>query len=906
LESPSSSGLTATEPEKLTMAPHEPSPYRNDATSEPGASVLANTQSEGSAAASVVRSPRGENVFDWVLKVVAFVFVDGPDPVDEDDEKSLLEVLLPWPVRLLCVIGLTWAASFWGDAGVGRQLAWGLEVGGFCLTSIIAEYWLLLLLLDCLLAGLWFVPFEASEKAPHRHDFLQVVTFINRQIEHVKALVIWLLLAFTCSSVLTVQVGITAAVLLLAVPFINGIARLPLPFLGSDSTKKRDGGLYWRRRILIYIATLAGLLALALRAPSQVGQLVALLAAFAGGLVLRIVRHEVRASDVRKDQKQGAAVRLEGRREFRKRQAEAAHSADAYGPLLVIVGMVALVAFSFVQRRALARELVPPQNSKSGALNACPNAPAPLASSSIALFLMADTQTHELSGAPFPGQTELANVFARTATRPVALDMLSGIPIGHFQRAYAHFADDRRQSQLSPPLWAHLGDMADIGCHKELDRMLALLGPFSAAGPLASIAVGNHEKNFEGSFHWSPYWDTACSSGRMLPDEATAKLETSLGRFLPPSGQMVRNTAAYFNPSGATLSSVVPLGVANHQGTPRGVIGVFLDTSDGRAFDYGNPGSFGSVSALQLERAKEAVGRVRSAPGYQTPVYVLFEHVPFDELAPDSQKRLNALIAELDAQQGAVAGPNVLALFSAHTHVAANHDHCVNDRRLHEVVVGSTVDPPQQATLVEIGTDEKGILTLRSRALASVARTGQTCGAAPLAIEARECRAVASRLLKTPACHALLSTDAGDEPPRDCQEIEHEGTFALRLQAIRKYQGPLVEQRRRDLEEAQAKTLLDCVCHPNATADDKSPGEPVCRPSLHPLKDESYLSILADRSKDPAWQTELSCLAWAASAMQAHKDSDMTMAEAMRCAFDDPTMPAEQRTSVSLGAAPCD
>ena len=31
---------------------------------------------------------------------------------------------------------------------------------------------------------------------------------------------------------------------------------------------------------------------------------------------------------------------------------------------------------------------------------------------------MADTQTHELSGAPFPGQTELANVFADDEPEP--------------------------------------------------------------------------------------------------------------------------------------------------------------------------------------------------------------------------------------------------------------------------------------------------------------------------------------------------------------------------------------------------------------------------------------------------------------------------------------------------------
>jgi hypothetical protein len=282
-------------------------------------------------------------------------------------------------------------------------------------------------------------------------------------------------------------------------------------------------------------------------------------------------------------------------------------------------------------------------------------------------------------------------------------------------------------------------------------------------------------------------------------------------------------------------------------------------------------------------------------------VYVLFEHVPFDELAPSSQERVKAFILELDARRGNVDGPNVLAVISGHSHEAANRDHCVNDRNLHEIVMGSTVDPPQQAGFVEIGPDAKGILTLKARTLAAVARPGQTCGAAPHAVKASDCRAVAARLLATDACKPLLSTDTSDGPPRDCQDLEHEGTFALRLQAVRKYRGPLNEKRRRELDEAKARTLLECVCHPTSPG-----GNPTCQPSLHPLEDESYLTILAQRSKDPASETELSCLAWAASAMQAHKDSDMTMAEAMRCAFDDPTIPAEQQTSTSLGDAPCD
>ncbi|HEV8551477.1 MAG TPA: hypothetical protein VGQ57_20660 [Polyangiaceae bacterium] len=853
------------------------------------------TPSEAPPAPSVARPPSGEKFFDWLFRAFQRAFIDGPDPVAPDDPESLGEVLLPWPVRLAGVVAVVWAASFWRTAGVGQQLAWGLQVGGFCLTSIISEFWWVFLAVDCLLALAWLVPFEASDEAPRRREFLQGITFVNRQVEHVKALVVWLLVAFTGSSVLTWQAGITAGTLLLGMPLINGLARLPLGFLGHEATSKRSGGLYWRRRILIYFVTLVGLFALAMRAWGQIRQVVPLLFAFAAGLVLRIVRHELRGRRVKSELARNDTATLGAREQFRRQQAETAHHADGVGPALVLAGMAALVVLSSVERQKLDGELAPPGPAKNAAKgppkNACPPPESPGAPAAIALFVLADTQTHELSGAPFPGQTELANVFARTATRPVALDMLSGIVVQHFQRAYAALAAARNEKQLSPPYWAHLGDMADIGCQKELERMVALLTPFSAVGPLASVAVGNHEKNFEGSFHWSPYWDTACRSKRMSPDDATATLQAKFGALLPKGGRLLRDEAATFNPSGGTLASVVPLGTSRHAGKPRGVVGIFLDTSDGRALDYGNPGSFGALSQPQLNEVEAAVEQLRKTGGYADPAYVLFEHVPFDALAGASQQRFVEFVEKLGAA-------NVLSLFTAHTHAAATKNHCVGKRplNLHEVTVGSTVDPPEQAAIVEIGPDAQGRLTLSSRTLASVARPEFACGDAPFAVPARECRAVAARLSKLDECRALLAPDTKSAPYRDCQDLEQAGTFSLRLAAIRKYQGPLDEHERRELDEARAHELLQCVCH----------GDQACHPAEKPLADDSYLSILAREAADPARQTELTCLTWAASAMQAHKDADMTMAEAMRCSFDDPTFPAEERSSVTLGATPCE
>jgi hypothetical protein len=52
-------------------------------------------------------------------------------------------------------------------------------------------------------------------------------------------------------------------------------------------------------------------------------------------------------------------------------------------------------------------------------------------------------------------------------------------------------------------------------------------------------------------------------------------------------------------------------------------------------------------------------------------------------------------------------------------------------------------------------------------------------------------------------------------------------------------------------------------------------------------------------------EEELVCLAWAASTRQLHKAAAPSMGEALRCAFDDPTMPPERVTTATLENVPC-
>src|SRR4029079_2427975 len=130
---------------------------------------------------------------------------------------------------------------------------------------------------------------------------------------------------------------------------------------------------------------------------------------------------------------------------------------------------------------------------------------------SLAMFLLADTQIHELGRKRFPGQMEVADAIVPVARRPVELDMLSTATVIRGQSVYRQLAAARAKAGLSPPLWAHVGDFADLSCTNEMDRMLELLQGYSPGErKLPGIAPGNHDMSFQGNFAWSPYWDQAC------------------------------------------------------------------------------------------------------------------------------------------------------------------------------------------------------------------------------------------------------------------------------------------------------------------------------------------------------------------------------------------------------------
>jgi hypothetical protein len=487
-------------------------------------------------------------------------------------------------------------------------------------------------------------------------------------------------------------------------------------------------------------------------------------------------------------------------------------------------------------------------------------------------------------------------VFISSARRPLALDVLSSVPVRHFGAIYAALNQKRLSAGLSPMAWGHLGDMADLSCQGELAALSQALATMAASGPLAGIALGNHEMSFAGSFHWSPHWDSACASGKLEKDEAAELLNASLPALPAGSGQLVQLPASLWYPRGGSASMVRSLGNVHHRGRERALIAIFLDTNDGRAFDRGMPGSVGSVSETQLDALNVVLQPLQSAAlsSGADPVYVVLGHIPYAELAGASRDRVAAWLTELDARQEDLAAePRVLAYVSAHRHAAGSERHCVGNRVLREITIGSTTDAPQQAAIVEVGAEESGQLVLSVRTVQSIARSGKTAEPA-LGIDAAACRRVAQELAHQPACQALLGNVPDAPPPRDCEQLEQPSSLSERLSGLTTYTGPRDPELRRRFQQLDAERLLGCVCRDGA-----------CQTSRDPLRGDSHWSSIEDAWGKPERRSELTCLAWAASACQAHKSSGMSLAEALRCSFDDPTLPAEQTLSAALESSTC-
>jgi hypothetical protein len=835
----------------------------------------------------------------------------GPDPPDPTNpgERSRWNRRLTWRLRLI-VVGCAFLFGLVGSkTSGGIQVGWALQYALLAAVSIVASFWLPILLTNLFMAGIWLA---LSWGAPHWHTptiVSRIVKWLNRQIGHIEAGATWVAVAVVITHRLWFQLGGLAAVILLGIPLINGLARLDT--FGGKEARRNRAALLEERRSVIYLSTVLGMALLALRAPSQIAPLFPLFLTVVPGLSLRYVRFRTEKS--RRGREPVPRKPIQDLRDV-----TVARRTGWVAPAVILVVLTLTVAWAARQRQRERRETFAAQDGPPLPKNACIAEQGGPVVPTLAVFLIADTQIHALAGYRFPGQMEIANALVPVCRRPVELDMLSTAAVLRTATVYGEVQHDRAGRGLAPALWAHLGDFADLSCLKEMTRMTSLLARFSTnARLLAGIAPGNHDSAFQGNFNWSPYWSTACDQ-RLDKQNSDRALGEVMARLLWPKADSEivsgRFPDSLFQKAVAARYTISRLGtVPTSAKSERGVLGIFIDTSDRRARDFGVAGSFGSFSKEQREQIVAQVRDLRADASpvdpWSDPWFVIFDHIPYRELAHPSQIQLAELVATLDAPPPtcAAGGPEckdsrVIGLVSAHTHVAGSHRHCLAERLVREIIVGSVIDPPEQAALMEIGLDAAGRASIRLATMPTVARPGLACSTAH-AISAADCKTTLARLGQSPACSDLLvNTDTSEQPGRSCGVLDADPAKLWdEIEGIIEHGGPDDPDELKAIDTRRAQTLLRCICRPEVGS--QSAG---CESAIaDPLTNEAYAPIIETIAHDPNRQEELACLGWAAAALQAHKANGMTISDALRCAFDDTALPPAQVTVASADRVAC-
>jgi hypothetical protein len=293
----------------------------------------------------------------------------------------------------------------------------------------------------------------------------------------------------------------------------------------------------------------------------------------------------------------------------------------------------------------------------------------------------------------------------------------------------------------------------------------------------------------------------------------------------------------------------------------------------------------------ELLALSKTVAQRQGGPFTEAPLYLIFGHSPIGELTSKAKEQLGRLVGELDDGKG----PRVAAYLAAHTHSKAAAAECLAGRRLPEVIIGSTLDPPQEAAILRVGPDASGAFTVRVRALSLVEAQSRSCGKAPT-IAASECSALlASWKRDRPCCADLFRRSDGSSAP-ECQEFEKVVSTKDRLKMALEAAAPPDEAEILADQRGRARSLFACL----APQPDCSVAE-----DLVALDDDAYTNFLKRTAATAEGEKALACLAWAASDMQAHKATGMQISDALRCAFDDPSLPGPAEYVASLEAIPC-
>jgi hypothetical protein len=214
--------------------------------------------------------------------------------------------------------------------------------------------------------------------------------------------------------------------------------------------------------------------------------------------------------------------------------------------------------------------------------------------------------------------------------------------------------------------------------------------------------------------------------------------------------------------------------------------------------------------------------------------------------------------------------------------------------------VGSTLDAPEQAAVLDIGVDPENTPAAILTTIQAVRRTDLSCGDDQALIDAAACRRLVASLKGAPACEELLREPL---PGPACSELEHVPSRTERLEAIMRHPGVIEPGAIKDDQSRRARNLLRCVCRPGAPGADASDCKNV--EDVDPFS--IYRSLLDDVAARGGRDSEqeLGCLSWAAAGLQRYKATGMTFATSLRCAFDDRDLPGAEKLVASLEEVKC-
>lgn len=467
----------------------------------------------------------------------------------------------------------------------------------------------------------------------------------------------------------------------------------------------------------------------------------------------------------------------------------------------------------------------PPQNvERAPRITAASCAHVPTTPPLVALYLVGDTQFHELRGDRSAAFLPMVDAVVPVAVRPVALDLLSGVTLDQFAHMFELYHEQNPTTELS---WASLGDLADIGCSTEIQRYDNYFGQFDVAEHgkprhrLAGIASGNHDNTFVGNFVWHPDWQPACE----VPDGHGAKFGYRLDK-LAADAEMKR-LAQKFGVPGLKLPKETVRGVAatvegraaqpmasqigslpDAKGNKRPIYAVFLDTGDSALAQYGVAGVQAHISRAQVAAVREMVP--------DNALIVVLMHHPLAQMGTASVGRVNQLFSDWRSR--------LIVVVSAHTHVSAWHPRSeIGDLEVPEFTIGSTTDPTQEAAILEIrGTAEKPSAHIVT--VPAVARTGMDCRSLT-DVDAFSCTQLLAKNLD------VCSLPSDDHWRRGVHTPE----------AMTEHQRSI------------ARSLHHCLGLP---------------PYADPMDPEMYTE---SARRNPVLRDRMICFSWAASILQSHK-----------------------------------